>query len=477
MAQLGRWSTSRGPLYLLLAERLRELIDSGQLPPRAALPPDRVLAEQLAVGRGTVVAAYDLLRQEHRLQRHQGRGTWVAPSVVSGATAGTIGTANPMFLNYLEPAGDSLPLGCAAPCGPPPELAEAYRAALTRLPGLEGGDIGYYPLGHPELRAGLAQRYTERGLPTAPEQILVTGGGQQALALLARLLLGPGDPVLVQGPTYPGALEVFRHSAAVIHSVPTGVDGPDPARWAAALDAEAPRLAYLNPTNHNPTGGTVPALTRRGLVAAAGSRDVPLIEDTVLDGLSFADTEPPVLATLAGQDRVLTVGSFSKTVWGGVRIGWIRAAGADIAQLARIKAIHDLGNAMLEQLAMVQLLPRLDEVAAARAAQLRRHHDQLCAELRKSLPQWRFRPATGGQCLWVRLPGDASAFAQVALRHGVTVLPGTALDATGGSTDHLRIPFTAPAAELTESVRRLAVAWSAYRRTAQSPAAVHALVV
>ncbi|GAB3493383.1 PLP-dependent aminotransferase family protein [Amycolatopsis cihanbeyliensis] len=478
VAQLGRWSTSRGPLYLLLAERLRELIDSGQLPPRAALPPDRVLAEQLAVGRSTVVAAYDHLRAERKLERQQGRGTWVASAVLSGVQPSAVGTANPLFLNYLEPADTATPLACAAPSGPPPELIDAYRRALATLPGPDGGDIGYHPLGHPALRMGLARRYTEHGLPTGPEQILVTTGGQQALALIARLFLGPGDPVLVQGPTYPGALEVFRDAAAVIRSVTTTVDGVDPTQWTATLDSTRPRLAYLNPTNHNPTGGTLPVLARRRLVEVTVARGIPLIADTVLDGLSFRDTEPPGLAELVDTGTVLTVGSFSKTVWGGVRTGWIRGATEDIARLSRIKTVHDLGSAVLEQLALAELLPRLDAVAAARVTRLRQRHDQLCARLRDALPDWRFEPAGGGQCLWVRLPcGDASAFAQVALRHGVTVLPGTALDATGGSTEYLRIPFTAPVAELTESVRRLALAWPAYQRTGQAPAAVHALVV
>lgn len=468
--QLGRWSAGRGPLYLLLAERLRQLIDSGQLPPRTALPPDRVLAEHLAVGRGTVVHAYDRLRQERKLDRHQGRGTWVAPAVLSGTLPGALPTATPLFLNYLEPLDGVLPLACTAPHGPPPELIAAYGRALAGLPGEDSGDIGYYPLGHPSLRDALAERHTRAGVPTSPEQILVTTGGQQALALIARLFIAPGDPVVVQAPTYPGALEVFRDAAAVIKPV-------DLASWSAALAAERPRLAYLNPTNHNPTGATVPSLVRRRLVETAAAHDVRVIDDQVLAGLSFDGDEPPGLAAFGG--RVLTVGSFSKVVWGGLRTGWIRADERDIAQLARVKAIHDLGSAVLEQLAAAELVGRLDELGRRRSEVLRLRHDHLAAALRKSLPRWDFQEAEGGQCLWVRLPGgDGSAFAQVALRHGVAVLSGGALDTTGGSDDRLRIPFTAPPEELTEGVRRLAVAWSAYERLGPlAPASMHALVV
>jgi DNA-binding transcriptional MocR family regulator len=471
VAQLGRWSVSRGPLYLLLAERLRQLIDSGQLPPRAALPPDRVLADRLAVGRTTVVAAYDRLRQEHKLERHQGRGTWVAPAVLSGTRPGAVPLANPMFVNYLDPVAGVISLACTAPHGPPPELASAFRRAVARLPGPDSGDIGYYPMGHPALRSALAERYTARGIPTTPEEILVTTGGQQALALLTRLFVEPGDTVVVQGPTYPGALELFRAAAAVLDPVP----GDDVAVWTAALAAR-PRLAYLNPTNHNPTGTTMSALTRRRLVEVAAGHGVPLIDDEVLAGLSFDGSHP---LGFAAYGPALTVGSFSKAVWGGLRTGWVRAPDGDIAQLARLKAIHDLGSAVLDQLALVELLPDLDDVLRRRGAELGRRHDHLCAALAEAVPRWDFDRAEGGQCLWVRLPsGDASAFAQVALRHGVAVLPGGALDAAGGNTDRLRIPFTATADEISDAVERLGRAWDAYQHAGgPAPASVHAIVV
>lgn len=477
VAQLGRWSAGRGPLYLLLAERLRHLIDSGQLPPRAALPPDRTLAERLAVGRSTVVAAYDRLRQDRKLERHQGRGTWVAPAVLTGWRAGQPPTGNPLFLNYLEPLDDVLTLACAAPEDQPAGLAEAYQRALGVLP--RHGDIGYYPAGHPALRTALAEHYTERGLPTEAGQILVTTGGQQALALLTRLFLEPGDQVLVQSPTYPGVLELFREAAALVRPVATGPDGLDVAAWCAAIAAERPDLAYLNLTHHNPTGSTVPALARRRIAETAAAHGVPVIEDDVLAGLSLdGGADPPNLAGHAPPGAVITVGSLSKVVWGGVRIGWIRAAEGQIAQLARIKSVHDLGSSVLEQLAAAELLPTLPEIAAWRGARLRARHDHLCAELTRQLPGWRFTRAGGGQCLWVRLPaGDASAYAQVALRHGVAVLPGDSLTVDGSGAAHLRIPFTTTPELLTESVTRLARAWRAYRRTGCTPAAMHAIVV
>lgn len=461
MVQLGRWSASRGPLYLLLASRLRQLIDTGQLPHRAMLPPDRTLAQRLAVGRSTVVAAYEQLRQDGKVDRRQGCGTWVKPAVSAGVRPNAAPPANPLFVNYLEPIGDDvLSLACAAPQDPPAELAPALRRAIGRLP---ADDIGYYPLGLPALREAIADRYCRQGLATAPAQILVTTGGQQALSLITQLFLAPGDHVVVQTPTYPGALELFRHAAAVI----TPVSADD---LAAALVSSRPRLAYVNATNHNPTGATMSGLVRRRLVEAAG--DTVVIDDEVQADLSFDGVRPPGLASYG---PVLTVGSVTKLLWGGLRVGWIRGSAGAIAQLGRLKAIHDLGCAALEQLAVADLLPRIEPIVAERAAGLRVRHDHLCAELGKFLPSWSFEPAAGGQCLWIRLPvGDASSFAQVALRHGVAVLPGSAL---GGSPAHLRVPFTATVTQLSEATRRLAAAWRDYRPSTASSPALHALVV
>lgn len=183
----------RGPLYLLLAARLRALVDEGALPPGTLLPPDRRLAKALSVGRTTVVAAYDTLRQEGRLVRRQGSGTRVsraalAPEAPRAGDAPRVAeTSNPLFLHLLEAPDEVILLSCAAPVEPPPELAEAYRSLV-----LPAGDLGYHPAGLGVLREAVAARYADRGVPTGPGQVLVTTGAQQGLSLLARLLLAPG---------------------------------------------------------------------------------------------------------------------------------------------------------------------------------------------------------------------------------------------------------------------------------------------
>jgi DNA-binding transcriptional MocR family regulator len=449
--RLGRWPAGRGPLHVLLAARLRRLIDEGELPPGEPLPPDRALAAALAVGRSTVVAAYDLLRQDERIVRRQGSGTRVA-----GSEPGVRQTTSaPIFLHLLEPGDGVIPLACAAPDTPPPELAEAYDRIVPTL--VAPGDIGYYPAGHPALRRAIADRYTGRGIRSGPEHILVTTGAQQALSLLARALLAPGDRVLVEGPTYPGALEALREQAAVPHSLPVGL-----ANLAAAHEQHAV-LAYVISTFHNPTGSVLPPPARRALVQAAAAAGIPLIDDEVPGDLAFPGVQvPPPLAAYA--DGVISVGSLSKSIWGGLRIGWVRAHEPLIARLARLLAVHDLGGNVPAQLAAAELVPRLDDLSARQAPARQARHDHLRAELARHLPSWDAPPVPGGQTLWVRLPyGDGTSFAQTALRHRVAILPGSGLDASGQSQDYLRLHFAARADDLTEAVKRLADAWRAYR--------------
>ncbi|QIS16779.1 aminotransferase class I/II-fold pyridoxal phosphate-dependent enzyme [Nocardia arthritidis] len=458
--RLGRWSAGRGPLYVLLAARLRQLIDDGELPPGTRLPPDRVFASALAVGRSTVVAAYDLLHGEGRIVRRQGSGTRVAgPATASGPDT----TAEPMFLDLLEPRAGVVSLACAAPDTPPPELIEAYTAILPAL-ARTTDDMGYHPAGHSALRRAIASRFAERGVPTEPAQILVTTGGQQALSLLARAFSRPGDRVLVEAPTHPGALEVFREAATVLRGLPPGLAG-----FATAVREHRPALAYVIPTFHNPTGAVLTALERARLAEMAVAQDIPVIDDEVLAELGFPGVETP-LPLAAYMDNGITTGSLSKTIWGGLRIGWIRADAAVVGRMARLRAVHDLGGNLPAQLAAAELLPLMGKVLRRTAVERQQRHDHLRAELGRLLPEWPVPPVTGGQTLWVCLPrGDGTSFTQIALRHGVSVLPGSGLDPGDEYTDHIRLHFMHPPEVLSRAAERLADAWRDYRPPAHAP--------
>ncbi|WP_330230719.1 PLP-dependent aminotransferase family protein [Nocardia sp. NBC_00508] len=455
--RLGRWSTGRGPLYLLLAARLRQLIDEGELPPGSVLPPDRVFARILSVGRSTVVAAYGLLEGEGRIVRRQGSGTRVAGAA---PVAATNTTSAPMFLHLLEPDPELISLACAAPAAPPPEVTAAFTAMLPELASITA-DIGYHPAGCSILREAIAERYTRLGAPTHPDRILVTNGGQQALSLLARAFIAPGDRVLVETPTYPGALEAFREQAAVLDALPVGFAG-----FEAAVRARRPVLGYLTPAFQNPTGAVLSRLIRRRIAEVAAAAGVALIADEVLADLAFPDEVIPPFAVDA--DAAIAIGSLSKSIWGGLRIGWIRAPIPVVERVTRLRAVHDLGGNLPVQLAAARLVLQLDPLCASHAAQRQSCHDTLLGALAAQLPEWTVSAVRGGQTLWVRLPyGDGNSFAQTALRHGVAVLAGSGLDAAGGSNDYIRLHFRHPESTLIRAVTRLATAWHDYRPPAQ----------
>lgn len=462
-ALLGRWANGRGPLYLLLATRLRALIDEGTLPPDTPLPPERRLATLLAVGRGTVVACFDRLREDGYVLRRQGSGTRVASR--SQPVANTVGNApnNPQFLSmFQENTADTVLLACAAPDAPPRELQDAYAQAADQLTTVRG-DIGCHPAGHLALREAVAERYTHRGLPTTPDQILVTNGAQQALDLLVRGYVSAGDPVLCENPTYPGALALFGATSAVVRTVPVGGEGVDVTRLLDRFAGSRPVLAYLIPTFHNPTGTVIPPARRRRIAAAALQYDVMLVEDETMADLSFREPVPPPLAAYPGGERVVTVGSLSKVVWGGLRIGWVRADTEVITKLLRLRTLTGMSGEFCSQLAAATLFPVLDDLAHRRATALRHQFEHLVREFAEHLPTWQWVRPQGGQSMWARLPeGEASSYTQVAARHGVVLLPGDALTPGGGSSPWVRVPFTGDRDTLSTAVRRMRAAWGDY---------------
>lgn len=466
---LGDWSSLGGPLYRRLATAIRTAIDRGHLPPGHVLPPERVMARSLAVGRATVVAAYDLLHDEQVLERRQGSGTWV-----SGAGRGQADGAS----------RESLP-GAAPAASPAIDLATASLPAahligelIGELPdtGLDAllDHSGYSPLGLPELRAAIAEMFTADGLDTAPHQILVTTGDQQALALLTEHLLAAGDLALVEDPTSAGLLDLLRARLATIRVMaPAATAGPGPA--ADLMTQVRARMTYLA-IAPNPAGDVCPPEHMPPLCQAIDQAAGIVVEDTSSRDLSLVPV-PPYLAQQAGthgeatRERVVTVGSMSKLYWGGLRIGWIRASAGLIDRLGRIKARADLGTPLLSQFLAARLLRRRDEVRRVRVAELRASLAAAGTTIRSELPEFGWAPPQAGVALWLRLPaGSAAPFTELAYRHGVAVAPGTALSPTGGADDRIRVTYARPPAVFAEGARRLAHAWRDYSESLTSSA-------
>jgi DNA-binding transcriptional MocR family regulator len=467
------WSAGKGTLQQKLARSLMQAVRHGALNPGVRLPSERALAQSLAISRTTVVAAYDSLREAGWVESRTGSGTRVAER--SRAVAAARGSAqasalvgSPLLGMLANREGEDM---IDLALGSPLALKE-LPMDLFRLPEEEYAslirDRFYYPLGLPALREAIAAYYRSGGLATSPEQILVTNGGQQAIALAAALFVQRGDSVLIEDPAYFGALDIFRAGGARIGALRVESDGVSPAVLRDRITATAARLVYLTPTFQNPTGAVMPRTARREIGRVAAEFGVPIIDDCVLADLVVEGSTPPPIAAHAPEAPVITTGSLSKLITPGLRVGWIRASEAMIERLARVKSATDLGSALLTQAIAVRVMGAVDEAKRLRRAELRPRRDLMARLLAEHLPEWTFHLPAGGVFLWVKLPaGDAREFAQAALRRGVVIVPGPIMSAAEQHARFVRLPFLSEEATLRTGVRRLAAAWREYQSGAQ----------
>lgn len=454
----------RGPAYLGLADGLRLLISDGRITVGTRLPSERDLTAALRLSRTTVSRAYALLRERGYLVSRRGSGSVARlPSPRGG------GHDNLLLPGNL--AQDSIDLTCAAPVAPP-GVARAYESAMEQLPAFLSG-TGYYPSGLPLLRAAIARRYHERGLPTVPEQIVVTSGALAATAIAGRALSGIGDRVLVETPTYPNAIAALRRSGARVVGV-----GVDPTGWdveavTMALRQVSPIAAYLIPDFHNPTGALMDDEQRAQVgTALARSRTTAMVDETLVDVAVDDVTMPLPMASYLADS--ISIGSASKAFWGGLRTGWLRAPRDHVGALVSARLSLDLGAPVLEQLVLAELLQSRAELFTHRREQLARSRAALVAGLAAHLPEWRFVVPSGGLALWCELPEAlSSALTTAAEQEQVLLAPGPIFAAEGGLERFVRLPYTLPAEQLTAATERLAVAWShaLRRRTTHSPRA------
>jgi DNA-binding transcriptional MocR family regulator len=468
VAALGRWTEGAGPVYRRLAAAVRAAIGRGELRPGERLPSERALAARLAVSRTTVVAAYEELRKDRWIESRQGSGTRVRGSAARPPAlqlredpSGSF-RRHPVWRSFTEGPGGTIEfLGAHLPA--PDILArEASRIDEKALKELARGP-GYLPMGLPALRQSIARHLSASGLETSEDQVLVTHGAQQAIGLAGALLVERGESVVVEDPTYLGSIDIFAGQGARLTTVPVGGDTAWIAKLKETVARVSPRLVYLMPTYQNPTGAVMPEACRRAVARLSRELQLPIVEDNTLADLSLGGRPPAPIAAFDAEAPVLTIGSLSKLFWGGLRIGWIRASEEILLRMTRLKIMADLGGSLIGQLVAVRLLAEAERVRAARRREMRERLDRLTKLLTRHLPDWQWTPPAGGLSLWVKLPrGDAGAFAQVALRHGVAVVPGTLASPDGAFGDRLRIPYVLDAAPMREGVERLARAWEAY---------------
>jgi GntR family transcriptional regulator/MocR family aminotransferase len=470
-----------GPLFEKLKGEIVRQIRLGMLRPGDRLPPTRKLAEDLGVNRGTVSTAYEELHTDGVLTSHVGRGTFVAEDLSMAAIlpadnasgfrwadhfAGFEPSTPHAILRAAVPAFDGEDVVSFAGNVPDPALfpTDAFRKALDAVLREEGNALLSYgpPQGHPAFLAFLHEYLAnDRGLPLREEELMVVNGSQHAIDLIARALLRPGDTVLVEEPTYYGAAELFRGYGARLVGVPMDAEGLRVEALEAVLTRERPKLVYVMPTFQNPTGGMLAPQRRRDLVRLTRRYQVPLVEDDFDGELYFDAPPPPPLRADAHGQGVIYIGTPSKMLFPGLRVGWVVAEEPVIERLSRIKQMTDLSGSQLLQAALAHFArgggwrKHLRKVRSAYGERVER----LLAALTRHMPpgvSWT-RPR-GGLSLMVTLPEglDSDEILRDAAGTGVIFTPGRLFFVEGGDR-HLRLSFgNVATADVEEGVKRLA---------------------
>ena len=445
---LGHWqeSTSRTPIWRQLAEALRLLILDGRLALETRLPGERELAAALNISRTTVASALGQLREEGYLYSRQGSGSRIAlpERPVEAAAKQT----DPLSVNLAVAA---LSAG--------PEIHQAYSQALKIMPE-HLSNTGYDQQGLPLLREAIARRYSERGLPTRSDEVMIVNGALSGFALVLRLFTGPGDRVVVDAPTYPMALSAIQGASCRPVSVALPQQAWDCDGLAATIAQTAPRLAWLMPDFHNPTGRCMDSATRQRVADIAAQTRTTLVADETMVDLWYDAPPPPPLAAFNPDAPVITIGSAGKSFWGGLRIGWIRASSRTIASLVQARDSLDLGSPLLEQLACCWLLENENRLLPSRRAMLATRRDMCGALMAEYFPHWHFTPPEGGLSFWVELPGMlATLFSVRAESRGIHIGTGTRFGLAGAFDRYLRLPFTLSDDELRNAFTTLQPLW------------------
>ncbi len=462
ITMIGDWSAGgAGPLHRRLADAIRQAAETGVLPPGSVLPAERGLARALIVSRSTVTAAMNDLKADGVIEAKQGSGTRVVGKPPAG-----------------PPGATRLPGILSVPSRSEPgviDLAASTPADARALPTVDvdldsllraGPRHGYTPEGLPALRDAVAERLTLGGLPTSLDEVLITNGAQHGLALAFTLLSSENDPILVDEPTYPGMIDLLASRGLNAIGLPRRSGGIDVAELRRLVTKHDIKVAYLQTSVHNPTGLIAEDWEFRALAKTCDDLDLTVIEDMVLADLRYDGSEPAPIAARVRTANVLAIGSISKLGWGGLRIGWMRASNTVMERLVRTRLTDDLGSSIPSQVIAAGVLANFDRVAALRRSTLRMRADLAADTIAEALPEWSVHAPAGGLSLWVQLPeAVAERLAQAALQAGVMVATGVSASVDGGYTDHIRLCFDRPEAQLIEGLKRLASAWHSVNPT------------
>jgi DNA-binding transcriptional MocR family regulator len=400
-----------------------------------------------------VAAALSQLRDDGYLLSRQGSG-----SRTMLPEGGISVSPLPGKASILDLSTAALPAGS--------EIHQAYSRALLALPE-HLSSSGYDQQGLPELREVIARRYTTRGLATSADQIMILNGAVSGLGLILRLLTGSGDRVVIDHPTYPMTLDAIKGASCRPVSVSLPQQGWDTDGLAATIAQTSPRLAYLIPDFHNPTGRCMDAATRATVADIAARSHTTIVVDETMVDLWFDAPPPPPLAAFDTTDSIMTLGSAGKSFWGGLRLGWIRASARTIASLIQVRNSLDLGSPILEQLAVMALFNEAENFLPQRREMLRQNKRFCTDAINELFPDWRITSEPqGGLSMWVELPKPlATMFAASSESIGIRIGAGPRFGTEGAFERYLRMPFTLEPTQLRKALERLQPGWQYLAQT------------
>lgn len=440
--QLGEWYQG-GAVAQSLADRIRMLILDGRLTVGERVPSERALAAEVGRSRATVTKAYETLADAGYLARVHGSGTRVALPHRSAT-------------RVPGPTDDVIDLTIAS-VGSTPGLHAATVRALDRLASLLGTP-GYSLDGLADLRERIAARYTQRGLPTDPSQIVVTSGAMHALTLITAAFGERGRAAIVEQPTFPHAMEALRRVGMRLVPTPVTPEGWDLAHLAGRIRETRPGIVYTIADLHNPTGATMPDLERAKLAATARSVGALVIVDETCVELDVDRGWTP--HPFASHGPAISIGSMSKLAWGGLRIGWIRADAPHVERLLAVRPSFDLGSPLLEQCIATELLDDMEGLLEHTRRRLAAGRASVRAGLATHLPGVVMPEVPGGLAAWVDLGSPISTNLSLAAReHGLLLPPGPRFTATGVLDRFARIPITWEPEVMDAAMDRLGMAW------------------
>jgi 2-aminoadipate transaminase len=463
---------SHVPLYIQLRDQIRALVHGGDLRQGDRIPPSRELATQLGVHRTTVANAYAELESEGLISGHVGRGTYISgegtPKRITPAVHPIGGDGRLRWESlFADDRGEELlsRMTRAVPRGsisfvmarPATEFfpVEELRSCTNAVWKREGPEILQFGPsdGYPALKGALVQLLRSEGYEVGEENLLITGGCQQAFDLLCKAFVRPGETVLIENPTYPGALAIFSGGRARILGMPVKTEsgpgmtpGADVAAIEAVLMQNRVKMIVLTPDFHNPTGTTLPVAERRRLVEVATRFQVPIVEDHIYARLRARGGHLPSLKQLDRSNVVIQVDSFSKIAFPGMRVGWMVAPSNVVDRLRRVKQATDLHTGQLSQAILAEYMRRgklnrhLERTRKAYSGRLAALEQALTRHM-PSGTKWT-RPE-GGMCVWLELPPgfDSNELLIHARERGVEFSPGRYFYLQNPQPNALRLGF------------------------------------